>query len=210
MPDDAGLDKARRRPGAPVEAAGDPVRHEALREPRRDGGDPEDSPAEIGAHARSGRRASRPPRLDRRHHERGSRRSAMPGGGRARPGKRREMALRRAHGRGLVQRARGRASTSGGHGMRARRPLRGTGRGTAGERPARPAGHRAVLRDAGRDDLLHQRPAVVGLQAVRLEHRRRVGLRRIPGGARSRHVSRACRSRASPSAVTAACSTTKC
>ena len=35
--------------------------------------------------------------------------------------------------------------------MRARRPLRGARGGAAGERPARPTGHRAVLRDAGRD-----------------------------------------------------------
>ena len=78
------------------------------------------------------------------------------------------------------------------------------------ERPARPAGHRAVLRDARRDDLLHQRPAVVGLQALRLERRRRVRPAPIPGAGRSRPASRACRSRALPSAATAACSTTRC
>ena len=40
----------------------------------------------------------------------------------------------------------------------------------------RSARHRAVLRDAGCDDLLHQRLAMVGLQVLRLEHRRRVRL----------------------------------
>ena len=77
-------------------------------------------------------------------------------------------------------------------------------------RPARPARHRAVLRHARRDDLFHQRPAMVRLQALRLEHRRRVGLRRFLGPRARRRASRACRSRALPSAATAACSTTRC
>src|SRR5271157_509389 len=65
--------------------------------------------------------------------------------------------------------------------MRARRPLRGARRGSARRRQARPARHRALLRDAGCDDLFHQRFAVVGLQALRLEHRRRIGVRRFLG-----------------------------
>ena len=55
------------------------------------------------------------------------------------------------------------ARTSERNGMHARRPLRGARGGAAGQRTARPAGHRAILRDARRDDLLHQRLAVVGL-----------------------------------------------
>ena len=61
------------------------------------------------------------------------------------------------------------------------RALRGAGAVAAGERPARPARHRAVLRHARRDDLFHQRAAMGRLQALRLERRRRVGLRRFLG-----------------------------
>ena len=47
-----------------------PVRHEAVRERRGDGGDPEDPPAEgIGAHARPGRGAGGAARLDGGHHD---------------------------------------------------------------------------------------------------------------------------------------------
>ena len=80
----------------------------------------------------------------------------------------------------------------------------------AGERPARPARHRAVLRDARRDDLFHQRAAMGRLQELRLERRRRVGLRRFLGPRAEDPRSRACRSRALPSAAMAACSTTRC
>ena len=52
------------------------------------------------------------------------------------------------------------------------------------ERPARPARYRAVLRDPRRDDLFHQRAAMGRLQALRLEHRRRVRPAPIPGAAR--------------------------
>ena len=75
---------------------------------------------------------------------------------------------------------------------------------------ARPAGHRAVLRHAGGDDLFHQRPAVVGLQALRLERGGRVLVRGLVGPRARRRASRACRSRASPSGATAGCSTTSC
>ena len=72
----------------------------------------------------------------------------------------------------------------GGDGMRARRPLRGAGGGSARRRPAstRPTS-RCFYATPGRHDLFHQRPAMVGLQAFRLEHRRRVGLRRSWGRA---------------------------
>ena len=48
----------------------------------------------------------------------------------------------------------------GGDELRRRRPVRGDGGGAAGERPARPARHRAVLRHARRDDVFHQRAAM--------------------------------------------------
>ncbi len=51
------------------------------------------------------------------------------------------------------------------------------------ERPARPARHRAVLRDARRDDLFHQRAAMGRLQEIRLGRRRRVRPAPIRGAA---------------------------
>src|SRR5215472_14740984 len=67
--------------------------------------------------------------------------------------------------------------------MRAGRPLRGACRLAAGKRQARSAGYRAVLCNTRCDDLLHQRPAMGRLQALRLERRRRVGLCRFLGRA---------------------------
>ncbi len=110
-------------------------------------------------------------------------RRAMPRRRRARRRQGRGLAFRQAHGRRLVFDARGRRRSPGGDGMRARRKLRGAGGGAACRRPARPARHRALLCYTGGDDLFHQRPAMVGLQALRLECRRRVRPAPIPGAA---------------------------
>src|SRR5436190_13829873 len=59
-------------------------RHEALREPRRDGGDPAHPPPAIDPYAGPGRRPSLAARLDDRHHRREPRRRAMPRRRRAR------------------------------------------------------------------------------------------------------------------------------
>ena len=80
--------RRRRRARTAAEAALHPVRHEAFRTPRGDGGDPPDPASAKRPHPGPGRRPGLAPGLDRRHHQRGPGRRPMPRGRRAGPGAR--------------------------------------------------------------------------------------------------------------------------
>ena len=142
-----------------------------------------DPPAESRAHARSDRRPGRAPRLDRGHDQRRSRRRAVPGGRRARPRQGREWRSGSTWGR-VVQPPDDASAHQAAMECVPDGRYRSGGGGAAGVGPARPARHRAVLRDAGGDDLFHQRPAMGRLQALRLERGRRSRPAPIAGAGR--------------------------
>src|SRR5438067_3057636 len=169
-----------RRPEPVPEAALHPHRHEALRDGGGDGGDPEDSPAAGQAHDRPDRGPGPAARLDGRDHDERPHRRAVRRGHRAASARCR-MAGRHAAGRRLVQDRRGLLRQAARDGLRALRPLHGHGGVAAHRQPAEPARHLPDLRHAGPDDLLHQRPAVDGLQEAVVHLRRRVRVRGLVG-----------------------------
>ena len=185
--DTAGSVRFGRHGGRPQQSASpedDRVRHEAVREARGDGGDPAHPPAEnvhtldqiVGQAARLGWTIG-----ITADDLVGAQCRAVVGLGNAKD----EAWRSGKHMVGVWYSTNEDAARApGGDGMRAGRALRGAGVVAAVERPARPARYRAVLRHARRDDLFHQRAAMGRLQALRLERRRRVGLRRIPGAGR--------------------------